>query len=99
MKGSISIILFNSYYLNELLPSRPNNPTQVLGCAEADVYPALDEFLGKLIELKPLREYGMTEDQVATFAKSTVDNQQRLLGNNYVPLTEEEIAEIFQNLY
>lgn len=24
----------NSYYLNELLPSRPNNPTQVLGCAE-----------------------------------------------------------------
>ena len=71
----------------------------VLGCAEADVYPALDEFLGKLIELKPLREYGMTEDQVAVFAKSTVDNQQRLLGNNYVPLTEEEIAEIFQNLY
>ncbi len=71
----------------------------VLGCAEADVYPALHEFLGKLIELKPLREYGMTEDQVATFAKSTVDNQQRLLGNNYVPLTEEEIAEIFQNLY
>ncbi|MBQ2846408.1 MAG: 4-hydroxybutyrate dehydrogenase [Firmicutes bacterium] len=71
----------------------------VLGCAEADVYPALDEFLGKLIELKPLREYGMTEDQVAAFAKSTVDNQQRLLGNNYVPLTEEEIAEIFQNLY
>lgn len=71
----------------------------VLGCAEADVYDALDEFLGKIIEKKPLKEYGMTEDQVAPFAKSTVDNQQRLLGNNYVPLTEEEIAEIFQNLY
>ena len=36
---------------------------------------------------------------VAEFAKSTVDNQQRLLGNNYVELTEAEIAEIFQNLY
>ena len=71
----------------------------VLGCAEADVYTALDDFLGKIIEKKPLKEYGMTEDQVAVFAKSTVDNQQRLLGNNYVPLTEEEIAEIFQNLY
>jgi len=71
----------------------------VLGCDPADVYPALDEFLGKIIEKKPLKEYGMTEDQVAPFAKSTVDNQQRLLGNNYVPLTEEEIAEIFQNLY
>lgn len=72
---------------------------EVLGCELADVYPALDEFLGKILEKKPLKEYGMTEDQVAPFAKSTVDNQQRLLGNNYVPLTEEEIAEIFQNLY
>ena len=71
----------------------------VLGCAEADVYPELDKFLGKILEKKPLKEYGMTEDQVAPFAKSTVDNQQRLLGNNYVPLTEEEIAEIFHNLY
>ena len=71
----------------------------VLGCDEAVVYEELDAFLGKILEKKPLKEYGMTEDQVAAFAKSTVDNQQRLLGNNYVPLTEEEIAEIFQNLY
>ena len=71
----------------------------VLGCDEAVVYEELDAFLGKILEKKPLKEYGMTEDQVAAFAKSTIDNQQRLLGNNYVPLTEEEIAEIFQNLY
>lgn len=71
----------------------------VLGCAPADVYPELDKFLGKLIEKKPLKEYGMTEDQIAEFAKSTIDNQQRLLGNNYVELTEAEIAEIFKNLY
>lgn len=71
----------------------------VLGCDPADVYPALDEFLGKILEKKPLSEYGMTKDQVAEFAKSTVDNQQRLLANNYVPLTEAEIAEIFENLY
>lgn len=72
---------------------------EVLGCAPADVYPELDKFLGKLIEKKPLKEYGMTEDQIAEFAKSTIDNQQRLLGNNYVELTEAEIAEIFKNLY
>ena len=71
----------------------------VLGCDESVVYEELDKFLGKIIEKKPLRDYGMTEDQVASFAKSTVDNQQRLLGNNYVPLSEAEIAEIFQNLY
>ena len=71
----------------------------VMGCDTANVYEELDAFLGKILDKKPLKEYGMTEDQVAPFAKSTVDNQQRLLGNNYVPLTEEEIAEIFQNLY
>ena len=71
----------------------------VLGCSEDVVYEELDAFLGKILEKKPLREYGMTEDQVAPFAKSTIDNQQRLLGNNYVELSEAEIAEIFQNLY
>lgn len=71
----------------------------ILGCDVADVYPVLDDFLGKILEKKPLKEYGMTEEQVAAFAKSTVENQQRLLSNNYVELTEEEIAEIFQNLY
>ena len=71
----------------------------VLGCDESVVYEELDAFLGKILEKKPLREYGMTEDQVGPFAKSTIDNQQRLLANNYVELSEDEIAEIFQNLY
>lgn len=84
-KGKIEV-------LNQLL-------ADVLGCSTADVYPELDKFLGKILEKKPLKEYGMTKDQAAPFAKSTVDNQQRLLGNNYVPLTEAEIKEIFDNLY
>ncbi len=71
----------------------------VLGCSEDVVYEELDAFLGKILEKKPLREYGMTEDQVETFAKSTIDNQQRLLANNYVELSVDEVAEIFQNLY
>jgi 4-hydroxybutyrate dehydrogenase len=41
----------------------------------------------------------MTEDQIDSFTKSTVDNQQRLLGNNYVCLTDGEIREIFAALY
>ncbi len=71
-----------------------------LGCDEgADVYGELETFLNKLIQKKPLREYGMTEAQIDEFTKSTVDNQQRLLANNYVPLSDEEIREIFANLY
>lgn len=64
-----------------------------------DVYGELEKFLNKLIVKKPLREYGMTEAQIDEFTKSTVDNQQRLLANNYVFLTDEEIREIFANLY
>lgn len=71
---------------------------EVLGCAEADVYDALDAFLGKIIEKKPLQEYGMTEDQIDTFAQSTIDNQQRLLGNNYVPFDVEDCRRIFRAL-
>ena len=41
----------------------------------------------------------MTEAQIEEFTKSTVQNQQRLLANNYVSLTEEEIKGIFRILY
>lgn len=71
----------------------------VLGCDTANVYDELDKFLGKILAKTPLSEFGMTKDQAADFAKSTIDNQQRLLGNNYVPLTEAEVKEIFDNLY
>ena len=42
---------------------------------------------------------GMTEEQIETFTKSTVDNQQRLLSKSYVPLSYEELRQIFVNLY
>jgi 4-hydroxybutyrate dehydrogenase len=63
------------------------------------VYDKLEEYLGQIMVKKPLREYGMTEDQVDSFTKSTLENQQRLLGNNYVFLEDAEIREIFANLY
>ena len=74
----------------------------VLGLDAADagaVYGEFDAFLGKLIAKKPLREYGMTEAQIDEFTKSTVDNQQRLLGNNYVFLEDEDLRGIFAELY
>jgi len=74
----------------------------VLGIDAGDadaVYEAFDAFLGKLIAKKPLREYGMTEEQIDSFAVSTVENQQRLLGNNYVFLEDSEYRQIFAELY
>lgn len=51
------------------------------------------------METRPLKDYGMTEVQIEEFTESTVQNQQRLLKNNYVELTKEEIREIFKRRY
>lgn len=59
----------------------------------------LRELLSNFMETRPLKEYGMTKEQIAEFAESTVKNQQRLLKNNYVELTKEEITDIFKRRY
>lgn len=68
-------------------------------CGVENVYEELEEMLNKLIPKKSLREYGMKEEQIDSFTEMTVLNQQRLLANNYVFLTDEEIRQIFANLY
>ena len=45
-----------------------------------------------------LADTGMTEEQIDTFTDSTLENQQRLLANNYVSLDRSEIHEIFAKL-
>lgn len=71
---------------------------QLLGTT-GDPYDALDELLGKLIAKNPLHTYGMKEEEISGFAKSVLETQQRLLNNNYVPLSEEEIREVYRELF
>ena len=71
---------------------------QLLGTT-GDPYDALDELLGKLIKKNPLHTYGMKEEEIAGFAKNVLETQQRLLNNNYVPLSEEEIREVYRELF
>lgn len=72
---------------------------EVLDCKVAEVYEALDSLLGKLISRKPLREYGMKPEECRGFADSVLVTQQRLLKNNYVPFSVEEIEGIYKRLY
>ena len=71
----------------------------ILGCEVANLYTALEGLLGCLIPKKSLREYGMTEAEIETFADSVVENQQRLLANNFVPLTRNQIRDIYRAVY
>jgi 4-hydroxybutyrate dehydrogenase len=72
---------------------------ELLGTAEANVYQALDDLLGTLIAKKPLREYGMSSEEIDELPKVVVAGQQRLLANNYVPLAEADMRKIYASLY
>ena len=68
----------------------------LLDCDVADVYKVLDDLLGKLIEKKPLHAYGMAEAQIDTFTELTIASQQRLMSNQYIELTRQDIAAIYR---
>ena len=62
-----------------------------------DGFDALEKLLEGILPKKRMSDYGATQEDIEPFAKSTVDNQQRLLGNNSVPLSLEDIQAIFQS--
>lgn len=70
---------------------------QRLDVAPAAALQALNGLFADILPLKPLHEYGMTAALIPTFAKLVIDQQQRLMANSYVPLTEQEVAEIYRN--
>lgn len=72
---------------------------EILGCEQERVYEELEELLNILIKKKPLSAYGMKESEIDEFTDSVLENQQRLLANNFVPLDRERIKKIYTELY
>ncbi|MCB9495379.1 MAG: 4-hydroxybutyrate dehydrogenase [Fibrobacteria bacterium] len=64
-----------------------------------DPWQALGQVIDLLLPAKPLREYGMLESEIESFADGVIENQQRLLVNNYVTLSRDEIRDIYRNLW
>lgn len=71
----------------------------LLGVPSEKAWESLDELLETILPRKPLREYGMAEADIEGFSDSVIVNQQRLLANNYVPLSKEQMMEIYRTLY
>jgi 4-hydroxybutyrate dehydrogenase len=63
------------------------------------IWEVLDNLLEQILPKKPLHEYGMKKEEIEAFADSVIENQQRLLKNNYVPLSKEQMMEIYTALY
>lgn len=70
-----------------------------LGCGLDQVYEQLDRLFGQLLAKKPLSAYGMQPEEIEAFADTVLQKQGRLLANNYVALTRDEIRDIYQFLF
>jgi 4-hydroxybutyrate dehydrogenase len=64
-----------------------------------NVWEELKDLLDGILSRKPLREYGMTQNQIAEFADSVIKTQQRLLVNNPVAMPKGDIEEIYRTCF
>lgn len=72
---------------------------KLLHCGTEQVYGELEALLNKVLPKKALREYGTKREDLPEWTKSVMTNQQRLLKNSFIPMTEELVLKIYQDLY
>ena len=70
-----------------------------LQCKTKDVFEELEKLLNVLIPKKALHEYGVKEEELEIFTDSVMENQQRLMANNFVPLDRERVLKIYRELF
>ncbi len=73
--------------------------SQIIGCKETLVYRELDKLFALILRKKSLREYGVSVSQIYEFSDSVLQNQKRLMANNYTALTRTDVFEIYQSAY
>lgn len=71
----------------------------ILECPVRYVYEELEKLLNVLIPKKALHEYGVTEAELSEFADSVMENQGRLMANNFVELDRERVYKIYRELW
>lgn len=71
----------------------------ILDCDTGSVYQELESLLNDILEKKPLNEYGVTESDLKEFTEVVMTKQGRLMANNFVPLTEGDVYDIYKSLY
>ncbi len=71
----------------------------LLSCQEQEAFPRLMALLEKILPKKPLVAYGVKESDLAAYTDIVMTQQGRLMANNYVPLTRDEVLAIYEKLY
>lgn len=71
----------------------------ILECNPSVVYEELEHLLNQLLPKKSLSSYGVKQEELKDFTENVMTKQGRLTANNYVPLSENEIYQIYCDLY
>jgi 4-hydroxybutyrate dehydrogenase len=72
---------------------------ELLECPVRSVYEELEALLNVLIPKKALHEYGVTKEQLVEFTDSVMENQGRLMANNFVELDRDRVYKIYAELF
>ena len=71
----------------------------LLGTTEEQAFPKLMTLLDTILPKKPLKGYGVKESNLKDYTDIVMTKQGRLMANNYVELTEDDVLGIYQKLY
>ncbi len=71
----------------------------ILNCESHEALDQLKQITEKILPAKPLSSYGVKFEELNTMAQTVFDGQQRLLVNNYVPFSTDDILAIYQKRY
>lgn len=71
----------------------------IMGCELAVVYDKLEDLLNVILQKKSLKEYGVSKEEIPGYVEIVETKQQRLTNNNYVPLSTQDMIEIYESLY
>lgn len=104
--GEANQLMFESVY-NKYYEKDPNGRIQdffevvseILGVEKEEALKTLFALTNQILERKPLSSYGIKKEELSEFVKCVIEGQQRLLNNNYVELSGEDMLEIYENVY
>lgn len=76
-----------------------NNLAKLLDCNEDECFIELEKLLNNILPKKTLKQYGAKYEDLPNWANSCFKNQQRLLKNSLIEMSEEAILEIYNSIY
>lgn len=72
---------------------------KILNCPADTALEQLYALMDRILERQPMHTYGVKEEELVPFADNVIATQQRLLGNNYVQLSRDDIIEIYKSAF